>query len=96
MKLEKCCCCIPLEAGVFFIGAMTMMSLLGEYYYFQLTRTLLTFVAVLAFFYMLSFDSAGSRGAFFFAWLIATFGFYFINIFIAKEEEGGYDPRSRA
>ena len=93
---SKCCCVIPLKVGVYIIGILTVLTLLPELYKFFMWRTILTTVASLAFVAMVFKDSTFTRGLFFVAWNISTFGFLIINIFIAAAEEGGYDAEHRA
>ena len=96
MALKTFCCCFSTEVGAFLIGIGTMLSLVGEWYYFQMVRTLLTFIATFAFFWMISYDSAESRCLFFWTWMLSTFAFYIINFFVASEAEGGFDADARA
>ena len=93
---SKCCCCFPLKVGVYIIGILSLLALLPEFYKYYMWRTLLTIAASVAFLFMAFADSSFSRGVFFFTWTIATFGFLFINIFVAAAEEGGYDAAARA
>ena len=94
--LKSCCLCLPVETGVYIIGVANMLTLVPEYYEFQMARTLFTLVATLAFFYMLANDGAFSRGLFFWTFLISGFSYYIISLFIATEEEGGFDAQARA
>ena len=96
MALKSFCCCFSVEAGAFLIGIGTMLSLVGEWYYFQMARTILTFIATFAFFYMVTDDSSNSRCLFFWTWMLSTFAFYIINFFVASEAEGGFDAEARA
>ena len=85
MTLKSFFCCFSVEQGAFLIGIGTMLTLVGEWYYFQMIRTILTFLATFAFLWMISYDSAESRALFFWTYTISAFAFYIINFFVASE-----------
>ena len=93
---KTCCFCVSLQNGVYIIGVLNLLSLVPEYYYFEMTRTILTLVGVVAFFIMLANDNSFTRGLNFFAWTISMFSYYIISIFIASAENGGFAPDERA
>ena len=94
--VKTCCCCLSLETGAYIIGVIHLLSLVPEFFEFQLYRALLTIAGVLAFFYMLAYDGAASRALFFWVWMISVFSYFIISLFIATEEQGGFDPDARA
>ena len=96
MTLKSFFCCFTVEQGAFLIGIGTMLTLLGEWYYFHMIRTILTFLATFAFLWMCAEDSPTARGIFFWTYTISALSFYIINFFVASEEEGGIDPAARA
>ena len=58
-------------------------------------RAICTAIAVVAFFVDIAFDNYYTRGGFFFAFMISTFSYMFISLFIASAENGGLDLEQR-
>ena len=72
MKVQKCCCCVNLEIGVFILGCLVWFSLLGEITWFNPIRATITLCTGILFCLVVFDDSEKHRKYFFYSYIVHT------------------------
>ena len=92
MNVEKCCCCIDRQVGVYIIGILTCLGIFYEVTHFYAPRAIVLGLTVLSFLVMCFNNQAMTRMIFMLMFATNFVADIIMNFFLASPEQGGYSP----
>ena len=93
MKLEKCCCCIPIDIGVYILGGLTILGSLDLIQHFAWTRAVLFAAVIISFFAMIFKNETFTRMLVFITMTVKLVVEPLLYMFWLSPEQGGISPK---
>ena len=96
IKIESCCCCVAIDAGVMIIGALCFLQLTDFIYNFEIYGFLIALIVCASFILMMIRNNSLTRLIFLVVYIVEYIAVLTLRFAILSPDEGGFDADAHA